>query len=185
MATVPAVPSEQAGEVSASADWNSWASACTYLLGGGTGTKPIFFLMSSAAQSWTTTAQAATWSATASVHVDNDGGWSSSNASRYTVQTPGYWTVDWTSNGGASCDNLISYVLITTTASNLYNPSTTLKVQYNNAAQTTTAAYLSSGGLIPIYLFAGDYLQLMVQGGASSTEGTNPRTHMSGEWVSM
>jgi hypothetical protein len=184
MATIPTVPSEEAGTISTSADWNAWCGTCTYLLGSGSGKNPMFFLMSNVAQTWTTTPGFCNFNTAGAVFKDNDGGFSNSTPGRYTVQTPGYWTVDWAINGGSSASFLVCYLEINTTSANLYNPSATIKCQYTNAAQTTAAAYATSGGLVPIVLFAGDLLQLVVQSGASSTELTSPYSHFTGSWVS-
>jgi hypothetical protein len=184
MATVPTVPVEEAGTISTSADWNAWCSTLTYLLGSGSGKNPMFFLMSSATQAWTTTPAFCNFSNTAAVFKDNDGGFSSGNPGRYTIQTPGYWHVDYAVNGGSAASNLVTFLQITTTASNTFNPSATIKCQYTNAPQTTSAAFNQSGGLLPIPLFAGDILQIVVSTGASSTEGTSPFSHFTGMWVS-
>jgi hypothetical protein len=184
MATVPTVPVEPAGSIAASADLNAWAAACTFKLGAGTGTNPMFFLMASATQGFTGVASAQAWSNTAAVFKDNDSGWASGNPTRYTIKTAGYWTFDWTINGGNSASNLLGFCQVVTTSSNVYNPSATVQFQYTNTNQVGNAAFANAGGLCPIYLFPNDYIQVMVQTGTSSTSGTSPFSHFTGEWVS-
>lgn len=185
MSTLPTIPVEPAGVIATSADLNAWANACTFLLGSGSGSNPMFLLMASATQSWSTTAAFCNFSNTAALFKDNDGGWSSGNPGRYTVQTPGYWVVDYTINGGTSANNLKTWLQVTTTASNPFNPSATIDCMYGNTPATSaTVCTISAGGLIPIYLYTGDLIQVSVTTGAASTSGTSPFSHMSGELVS-
>lgn len=186
MATVPSAPSEAAGNISASADWNAWATATSYLLGSGAGKCPMFWLLMSAAQTFTTSAAAVTWAGatTAPIYKDNDGGWSSGSPTKYTIQTKGYWTVDYTVNAGTSASNLLTYVQVTTTSSNLINPSVTLKFAYNNQAASSANACNCSSSLVPILLYPNDSLQVFAQTGASSTSGGNPSSSFTGQWVS-
>lgn len=186
MATVPAVPSENAGTVSTSADWNAWGSAASFLLNSSSGSRPMFFLMSSATQTWTATAAAVNWSNSAAVFKDNDGGWSAGNASRYSIQTAGYWTFTYSVNGGTSPTRLGSYIQVTTSAANPYNPSATVQFAFTlNSSFSGQPNYNTSASLCPIYLFPGDFLQVFAFTAASSTEGTSPFSHFTGQWVSI
>lgn len=184
MATIPTVPVEPAGVISTSADNNAWANAAKFLLGSAAGTNPVFFLMSGSAQTWTTSQSAVNFSNGAAVFKDNDGGFNSGTPGRYTIQTAGFWTVDWTVNGGTTASNLQAFCQVVTTASNPFNPSATIKFQFCNEAQTTGTAFVNAGGLVPIYLFPADQLSIQVITGASSTSGTTPLSHMTGQLVS-
>lgn len=185
MATLPTIPVEPAGKVAASADHQSWASACTFLLGSGAGTNPMFFLMSSATQSFTTTASACIWSNTAAVFKDNDGGWAVGNPTRYTIKTAGYWTFDYNVSAGTTPGNVGTYLQVTTSAANPYNPSTTVKFCYNySSAASTVNTNNSSGSLCPIYLAVNDYVEVYCVVAVTSTSGTAPFTHFTGELVS-
>lgn len=184
MATIPNIPVEAAGAIATSSDQNAWANACKFYLGSAATTKPVFFLMASTAQAWSATQAAVNFSNTATVFKDNDSGFNNGTPSFYTVKTSGYWSVDWTVNGGTTASNLNVWCQVVTTASNSFNPSVTVQFQNTNTAQTTGAAFASSGGLIPIYLFVGDQISLQVMTGAASTAGTSPFSHISGELVS-
>lgn len=184
MATLPAIPVEEAGSIATSADWQAWSNACTFLLGSGAGTNPMFYLMASTTQTFSTSQAATNFSTTAAIFKDNDGGFSNATPGRYTIQTAGYWTVDWTVAAGTSASNVEAWCQVVTSAANPYNPSATVQFQFTNTAQTTLAAYATSGGLCPIYLFPADILSVQVITGASTTSGTNPFSHFSGELVS-
>jgi hypothetical protein len=185
-ATIPAVPVENAGTVSASADWNAWGSAASFLLKSASGSLPMFFLMSSTAQTWTTSGVPVNWSNTAAVFKDNDSGFSSGTPNRYTIQTAGYWTFTYAINGGTSSTNLATYFQVTTSAANPYNPSATVQFCFNDkksfAAQGSNNC---SGSLCPIYLFPADFVQVFAVTSATSTEGSSPFSQFTGQWVSM
>lgn len=185
MATVPTVPTEPAGVIAAAADLNAWAGACTFKLGSAAGNKPMFFLMASTTQSFgTSSGTKVIWSNTAAIFKDNDGGWASGTPDRYTIQTPGYWTFDWTVNAGIWASYLQAWCTVQTTAANPYNPSVNINFQYTNMAQTGSNAFATSGGLCPIYLYPGDYVAVNAQPGAATTSSSNPYSHFTGEWVS-
>jgi len=73
---------------------------------------------------------------------------------------------------------------VTTSAANPYNPSTTLQFQHSNRAATTALVATSSGGLVPIYLVPGDYIEVYAKVGTAVSTSTAAFPQFSGEWVS-
>lgn len=184
MATLPTIPVEPAGVIASSSDHNAWASACTFLLGSGAGTNPMFFLTANAAQALGTSFAAINWSSAGAIFKDNDGGYSSSTAGRYTVQTAGYWTIDWTVTCASGSSKLEACAQVVTTASNPYNPSVTVQFQHSHTDTTTDRGAVTSGGLVPIYLYPGDYFQILAAVTTAVNTSVQPYPQFCGELVS-
>jgi hypothetical protein len=183
MTTVPSIPDFEAGNIVSGNDLNSVASAVSFFMGG----KPRFSLAFGGVPSFAISVGSlgpVPWFNTTPYFFDNDSGWSSSAADRYTVQTPGYWLTDWVISVGTGATWLAACLQVTTSASNPFNPSTTLQYQFGSRAQSGSTVAVSGGGLIPIYLVAGDYLQVDAQAGTAANASFSPRSQFTGEWVS-
>lgn len=180
----PVIPTEPAGVIATSRDLNGWANAAQFFTGSFRGTQPMFILMASAAQALTTSFTAVTYSATGAVFKDNNGAWSSSNPSRMTVRTAGFYSVAWSVSAASGAGHLQCYAQVTTTAANPFNPSTTLKFQESNHAATTNIVVTSSGGLVPFYLAVGDYIEVYALVGTAENTSLTLAPQLSGEWVS-
>ena len=184
MATIPTIPGETAGTISASADLNDWAGACTFLLGSASGTQPVFLLMASTTQALTGTFAAVNYSNTAALFKDNDGGWAAGSPSKYTIQTAGYWHIEWSVSAASSANNIECYAQVTTSASNPYNPSTTVKFQHSNRPATTAVVVASAAGLVAIYLYPNDFIQVFATVGVNVNTSSTFYPQFSGQWVS-
>lgn len=182
MATVPTVPTDHAGMIMPSADLNSLVSAAQWSMAINGSGRPFFWLAKSSTQSLTTSPAAVTWS---SAVIDTDSGWSSSHSSQYTVQTAGYWHIDWSVGVSTTDVELICFAEVVTGSSNPFNPSATIEFQYERSASGSgVAVHYSNGGLCPIYLVSGDYIQIMAESASSATTASNPYPTFSGQWVS-
>lgn len=180
----PTIATEPAGVIATSGDQNNWANAASFFLGSSKGTKPVFFLMASATQALTTSFTAVTYSSSAAVFKDNQGGFAGGNPSRYTVGAAGFYVVAYSVSAASGAGRLQCYAQVTTTAANPFNPSTTVKFSSSHRAATTDIVVASSGGVVPIYLAVGDYIEVYaLVGSAVNTSLTLP-PQLTGEWVS-
>lgn len=186
MATLPTIPVEPAGVIAASADLNAWANACSFLLGSGSGSNPVFLLQASSAQSIGTTFAAVNFSNSGAIFKDNDGGWSSSTPGRYTFQTTGFFTIDWSVPVGAFSGFLMAYAQVTTGSSNPQGSGVTYKFQFTSSDVGSIYVALSSGGVMPQQIYAGDYLQVYAatNTGTVNTSNANGYPYLTGELVS-
>lgn len=180
----PVIPTEPAGVIATSKDLNEWATASQFFLGSFRGTQPVFFLMAAATQSLTTSFTAVTYSSSAPVFKDNNGAWTSGTPSRMTVMTPGFYSIAWSVSAASGAGHLQCYAQVTTTAANPFNPSATMKFQAANRAATTNITVTSSGGLVPIYLATGDYIEVYALVGSAVSTSLTFAPQISGEWVS-
>lgn len=180
----PSIPVEPAGSIAKSHDLNAWSNAAIFFAGSAKGTKPLFSLMASVTQSLTTSFTAVQWSDGAAIFKDNNGGWSSGNPSRYTIGTPGFYVVNWDVSAVSGASRLQGYCQATTTAANPFNPSATVKFQYGARTATTNDVIVSAGGMVPIYLAIGDYLEVYALVGSAVATSASFLPQMSGEWVS-
>lgn len=185
MVSVPPVPSENAGVISSSSDLNAWSAACTWLLGSGSNTMPVFFLQQGTAQGLTTSfANITNFSSSAAVFKDNAGGFSGGSPNRYTVQLPGFYTINWGVSVGANASYLEALAGVVTGSGNPYNPSTTFIFQHQTRNVSTSDGFASARGLCPVYMVAGDFIFVNARVGvAASTDITWP-SFLSGQWVS-
>jgi hypothetical protein len=183
---VPTIPVEPAGIIALSSDLNDWANACTFLLGSSKGTQPMFFFTPASAQTLTTSFAAITWSSGGVIFKDNNGGWSSGHPTRYTVALAGYYHIEWLVSVNVGAGNIYAYAQVTTGAGNPFNPSTTVQFQYGSrpVASSGNIGVVSNGGLVPIYLVAGDYIEVYVKVTTSQATQPSATPQMSGEWVS-
>ena len=185
MTNLPSIPDIPAGTVAGSAEMNELASACSFLLGSASGTNPFWWLTQTTGQSIGTSATAVNW---ASPTKDNDGVWASANPSRATIQTPGFYSIDWdvAFPAGGNAFAVQAYAQVTTTASNPYNPSASIKFQFSSLSVVSTSGSLIShgGGLVPTWLNTGDYIQILAMCTAAETTITVPPSCFHGELVS-
>lgn len=184
LTVVPAVPTEPAGVIATSRDLNEWANASQFFLGSSRGTAPVFFLQAATTQSLTTSFTAVNWSSSAAVFKDNNGAWTSGTPSRMTVMTPGFYSIAWSVSAASGAGHLQCYAQVTTTAANPFNPSTTVKFQAANRASTTNITVTGSGGLVPIYLATGDYVEVYALVGSAVSTSLTFAPQLTGEWVS-
>lgn len=177
MSTVPSVTELPAGVVQTSAGLNSLVSAGAWLIGPPVaGGRPQFVLYNDG-PSIGTSYGAYSWTSV----KDPDGGFSSSTPTRYTIRTPGYWCIDWTIVS-AGTGLLTGYAEVVTTASNTLNPSVSLPFCFTSVGNPSSDHPMAtSGGLVPVYLFPGDYLQIMIESANADSSGPS---FFTGLWVS-
>jgi hypothetical protein len=101
-----------------------------------------------------------------------------------TAMTPGFYTIAWSVSAASGAGHLQCYAQVTTTSANPFNPSTTMKFQASNHAATTNVVVTSSGGLVPIHLFPGDYVEVYALVGSAVSTSLTFAPQLTGEWVS-
>lgn len=180
----PVIPTENAGVISASSDLNAWGYACNFLLGNTTGTNPVFFLQAATTQTIATSFTQINFSNSGAIFKDNMGGWSGGNPGAYVIQAPGYYHIEWSMSAASGAGNLECYALAATSSSNPYNPSALIAFQHTNRQATSAVTVASAGGLVPIYLTAGDEIALFAAVGTSVSTSSSFYPQLSGQWVS-
>jgi hypothetical protein len=162
--TIPTIPTMPAGYIAQAADMNNLAYAVQFLLG-----KPISRVYdTTGTQAITTASVLVTWGAAS---FDPDGMWSSGTPTVLTVQTPGFYNMDYCVQGAASPTINMNTGLLVTTGPN--NPagsgiSTPAYPGYGGGSQT--GGQRCSGhasGVIPWYLYIGDTVGVNVVAGSA------------------
>ena len=185
MVSVPAVPVETAGSIASSSDFNSWSDACTWLLGSGSDTMPVFYLMPGTAQGLTTSfANITNFSSSAALFKDNAGGFSSGTPNRYTIQLPGFYTISWAVSVVSGASYLEALAGVETTSSNPYNPSVISTFQHQTRNIGSAEGVAAGSGLCPFYLSAGDFIFVNARVGVAANTDPSFGTFLSGQWVS-
>ena len=185
MVSVPSVPTENAGVVSSASDLNAWSAACTWLLGSGSNTMPVFFLQQGTAQGLTTSFAGITnYSSSAAIFKDNAGGFSGGTPNRYTVQLAGFYTINWGISVVSGASYIEAYGVCFTGASNPYNPSSFAIFHHQTRNVGTTDAFVSGRGLVPFYLVAGDFIEIQARVGVAANTDTAWPSFLAGQWVS-
>jgi hypothetical protein len=176
MATVPSVPTFTAGTAPSAATLNNLGYAVSFALQPPravlqqTNVSPVSGGQSISA----TTATAIIW--TVAVE-DSDTGWSTSNRTRYTAQTPGYFRCDgvWQATAETSSGYRGAYFRITTGANNPGGPGLTTSFGSSRLANVTSATgvnYTAIGcSMISPYLYVLDYVELIAYSSHSETTG--------------
>lgn len=191
MATVPVVPTFTAGTVVSAAALNQLGAAVQFLL-----TPPKAILQQtnvapvSGGQSIAaTTATAIIW--TVAVN-DSDSGWSSSNRTRYTAQTPGYFLFEavWQSTAETSSGYRGGYFQVTTGANHPGGAGQITPFGAARAANVTSASgvnYTAVGcALISPLLYALDYVEFFAYSSHAETTGfTDGGNYLTATLVSL
>lgn len=167
--TIPKIPNLPAGYTVQLADMQNLAAAATFLLN-----KPMTRIRdTSGGQSITTSPAAVTFSV---ADLDIDGMWNVSNPTRLTVQTPGWYRALYSVNCGGTTMSYTSWITSTTGANNPAGAGVVSLPYWGGYAQvpgSLQAARPRGFGIWPFYLYAADYLQVMIQG---STTGASTAT---------
>jgi hypothetical protein len=175
---IPTIPDLPAGHIVTADEMNQLGYACTFLA-----TKPLTRARdATGGQALGTSATIINWTTT---DVDSDSMWSSGNASRLTVQTPGLYKIRYAVAVAAASATRVGARCVSTTGSN--NPSGSGVTStpywgayvYCNASGTTQ--YAGASGVWPFHLYAGDYLQIEAyRDNAISTATTAPASGANG-----
>ena len=176
MATVPSVPTFTAGSTPSAATLNELGYAVQFLL-----TPPKAILQQTNASPYSsgqsisaTTATAIGWN---NVIEDSDSGWSSSNRTRYTAQTPGYFLCEavWQSANETSSGYRGGYFRITTGSNNPGGAGNTTSFGSSrppNVTSSTGADYTAVGAaMLSPYMYVLDYVEFMAYSSHSESTG--------------
>jgi hypothetical protein len=159
--TIPTVPVMPAGYIATAADMNNLAYAAQFLL-----TKPITRVVDTAGSQAVTTAFVQVTFSSAS--FDTDGMWNSGTPTRLTVQTPGFYKIDYCIQAAVASGTSINMNTQATVVTGANNPAgagiaTIVYAGYGSgsAAGGLRAAGHSSG-VLPFYMYALDYVTVSV-----------------------
>lgn len=165
--TIPTIPSLPAGYVVQGADMTNLAAAATFLL-----TKPIVRVRDTA-NGTTTIGTSPTAMTYSSADINTDGIWSGAHPQRLTIQTPGWYKVRYMVQCGSNNGPFLAWVTSTTGNMNPAGSGITSSpywASYNIGVGGSQASRCNGSGLWPFYLYANDYLQVMIQ---STSAGQN------------
>lgn len=190
---IPTIPNLYAGYIVQPADLNNLAAAATFLLG-----KPLAVIQDVTAGHAITAAFAAVpmigvtnINTGGSGQVDTDGMFSTGHNTRLTVATPGWFKFRYSISTLPSAGQVwcITYGQVTTGSNNPLGGGLMQKfwsgyAVYNGTNQTS----VSSGGLWPAFLYAGDYFEVYAAVDATATTATttsNTASLLQAEYVSI
>jgi hypothetical protein len=155
---IPAVNPQQAGLVAASADMNAYSAAAAFLC-----SPPMVQAFAHASnQSLTGSAlTAVTW---ATPLRDNDSTWSALSPAQVTLQTQGFYEVAAHIGVTVAAVTAECFIRLTTGASNPAGAGNITDWWHcSGVALAATTFALGSAGLIPVLIYPGDTLKLIVQ----------------------
>ena len=191
MATVPTVPTFTAGSVPAAATLNQLGYAVSFILAP---PKAILQQVNAAPFSGgqaipITTATAIGWN---NAIVNSDSGWSASNNTRYTAQTPGYYLLEavWQSAAETTGSYRGAYFRVTTGVNNPGGAGLTTSFGSSrppNVTSSTGLNYTAVGAaMLSPYLYLLDYVELIAYAGHAETTGfTDGGSYMTVTLVSI
>jgi hypothetical protein len=167
--TIPTIPSLPAGGVVQLTDLQNLAAAATFAL-----TKPVVYAVdNTGGQAITTSFLAIPFTTT---FFDTDSMWSAGSATRFTVNTPGWYKVSYGVNVGTVGGVFMTAVRSTTGSNNPQGAGVNSSYYWAGAANVVASsiAYPGATGDWPFYLYAGDYLSVFVKAATAgaSTSGT-------------
>lgn len=184
-ATIPPIPTELAGKIAASADLNAWSAAASFHIQSSSGNRPRFLLTCNAVQSLSNLSTILNWSNSGAVFKDNDGGFNPGDPSMYTVQTAGFWTINFSVSAAPGSSSLFAQARVVTSATNPFRPSEF--IPFCSVGAQVPASFpgiVTNGGLVPVYLTPGDVIQVLASVDTTSgNTSNNPYPMFSGEWV--
>lgn len=185
MVTVPSLPSLGAGALVSSAQLSQIASVADFLCQG----KPLAMTRASTTQSLT--AGSRTTITFGTKVFDNDGMFNSGQTTRLTVQTNGWYNISYSIPISGSGQTTTDGGAFITTGSN--NPSGSGVVEAcwggmnGNINPGTTYHTVHAIGVIPFYMYAGDWATIQIDAPTGSTNVTDASTDfwafMCLEWV--
>lgn len=163
--TIPTIPVLPAGYVVQLADMQNLSACATFLLG-----KPISRVMDE-------TGGAAIGTSFAPISFTNtafdpDGMFSLSQPTRLTIQTPGWYKLRYMVNCGTVGGTYVANVVGTTGSNNPAGSGLTVGPYWQSGGVNTTSdrGRPAGSGIWPVYLYAGDYLQVQVEAAATGSQ---------------
>lgn len=181
---IPTIPTLPAGYVVQLDDLQDLAEAATFLLN-----KPITRVIDE-------TGGQAIGTTPLTVHFtnaifDTNGMWASAQNGRLTVQTPGWYKVRYGVNVGTVGGTFITWAFVTTGPNNPAGSGIVLQPcwgGYVDVPATSSPGWADAGGIVPNYLYAGDFIGVHVKAAATgaSTGITAPGgATLGGSFLSM
>jgi hypothetical protein len=179
--TIPALTPMPAGYIAQAADMNAMAYAATFLL-----TKPVTRVHDGTG-GYTITANVETAVKFTIADFDSDGMWNATTPNLLTIQTPGFYKVRAGVNlTAASCQHNC-YLVSTTGYNSPAGPGIVSSQHWQGASVGDLANPCSrTSGVWPVYLYAGDYIQLFAaSAGTTTQDNVNGGSYLSMELVSI
>lgn len=175
--TIPTLTSLTAGQVAQVSDLQAMTSACTFLMN-----KPIARVhMTTAGQSLPTTPAAVTYN---TADFDTDGMWGGSGSANLYARTPGYYKVRYGVNQNGATGN--GWILLTTGANNPAGSGVTTEYCGSYVYGWTASTMACASGLIPVYMYVGDYVSAYFAGNVATSVIVTPiGPYLSMEYVSV
>ena len=176
MATVPSVPTFNAGSVATAVTLNQLGSAVSFLLA-----PPKAILQQTNASPYAGGQSISATTPTAigfnSEILDSDNGWTSGNPTKYYAQTPGYFLVEgvWQSTAETTSGYRGVYFRITTGSNNpggSGNTSSYGSQRTPNVTSSSGANYSAVDGAILLpYMYVNDYVEMIAYSSHAETTG--------------
>lgn len=162
---IPSVPKLPAGYVVQLSDLQELAGAADFLLG-----KPLTRVIDeTGGQTISTTPTTIQYT---NIIYDTDNMYSSSQKARLTIQTPGWYKVRYNVNCGTTGGTYITWVFVTTGPNNPLGAGVTLNPSwggYSDVQGTSSPGWAGASGIIPNYLYSGDFVGVRVKAAASGS----------------
>lgn len=180
---LPSVADIPAGSIVTASELNAVGSAMAFLLD-----KPQALIEDTVGAQTVTNVSTGTKITFATKIYDTDGMYSSGATDRLTIQTPGYYKVNYNVDCVSGTPlSLNAWVLSTTGPNNPQGAGVTGQFWPGYMVpQSTVGMRVSAGGLWPQYLWPGDFLSLFAYAATntSTTSNTNP-SYLAVEWMSI
>lgn len=182
--TIPTIPTLPAGYIVTATDMNNLASAATFLL-----TKPIARVHDGAGSTAIGTSN--TYIPFNTKDFDTDGMWSSGSPTLLTIQTPGFYKVEYMIDvlGTVAPGSMQTAVTITTGSNNPAGSGLTSTCWEGYACGTDTTSFRlapHAAGVIPWYLYALDTVSVWaVESATGMTTSTSFPSYLALELVSI
>lgn len=181
---LPAIQDIPAGHIATATDLNQISTAAAFMLN-----KPIALVTDSVGGQ----AIGTTYPPTADISFgaktfDTDGMWSSGTPTRLTAQTPGFYRFYYSVSSQSAGGPLHGGLWVTTGSNNPAGSGVVLGPFWGtfSAAGTTVGTTTSGMGIVPFYLYQGDWVHVRAYA-ASGTMTTNTinASHLGLEWMSI
>lgn len=163
------LPSKVAGEIVTADDLNAVGNTASFLLN-----KPMARSHDAAGGQTIPTTGSGVICNFASKNFDTDGMWAAANPGRLTVQTAGWYKARYSIEIAPGSGTFNSDMFVTTGPNNPQGNGLALaNVLAGYCVQANTlVGYAGASGLVPFYLYVGDYVQVRIlAAGAGSTTG--------------
>lgn len=187
MGTIPEIPAAAAGQVVTADTLNDIAETCTFLL-----TKPMARIHDiTGGHSLTTSFSVVSFT---TKDFDTDSIWTATHTNRLNVNTPGWYKCRYSvqiAGSSSAAQNYETMVQGTTGSNNPLGSGINLARAlpgYGYQISTGKTTFCGASGIIPYYLYVGDFLQVNIKAttaaGATGIDTNMPQSFFSIEFVS-